>query len=223
MIRTVEPFDWLGQIRSIWPDASELREGSRVYGIKAPHVGNSLCLCVADNRTLVCDEASVIGQLVRHAASTQPHFTRSAEWKNVEHDLVAIVFDNHAGRIREATKRSKDLDKDDLFARAISSSKRWVFGLADSDDFLVRTVATCHDSASAQITASLISTSRRETLDDLRRPHKDSTADDLRIRLLAAQLVTGLRVEPGQDQVRIEPSAGVKLAELLPFIAKNGL
>ena len=44
-----------------------------------------------------------------------------------------------------------------------------------------------------------------------------------RIQELLVQLLKGLRVETQQTFVSVEPGRGVKLAELLPLIAKNGL
>lgn len=224
MVRTMEPFDWRQQVRSLWPDATEVHEGNRTFfKVKYPKLGPEPCFYVPDNRTLVCDEASVIRRIIRHTAPSATGFAHGDDWKKVEHDLIAVVLNNHNDRMRNATRRSDELDRDDFFARAMATTDRSIFGLANSDQFLFRVAAACHDSASAKSIANLVTIMCRETIDDMQKPHKDAIPDDLRMRELAIQLLKGVRVTSGGSFVYIESSLGVKLAELLPFIAKYGL
>jgi hypothetical protein len=224
MIRTLEPFDWSGELRRLWPGLTEVHEGGKTYyTVKYPKLSPEPCFYVPDNRTLVGDEGHVIRKLLRRAAPSQPGWAQHDDWKEVEPDLVAVTFDNHDGRIRQATMRSDELDKGDLFAEAMQQTDRWVFGLANSDDFLFRTVAACRDSESARKIEFLLSDLCKNTARDLEKPDKDSIPDHLREQKLVAQMLKGFRIEATGSTVRIEPKAGVKLAELLPLLAKTGL
>ena len=73
--------------------------------------------------------------------------------------------------------------------------------------------------------ARMISGLRDNTVQQLEKaasqPHKGE--DDGRCAVSAARSSRGLRVVADGSSVRIEPGAGVKLADLLPFMLKNGL
>jgi BlaR1 peptidase M56 len=224
MIRTTEPFDWHQLIRSLWPDATEVHEANRTYfKIRYPKLGKAPSLYVPDNRTVVCDEEPVIRRIIRRTIPTKPAFARETDWSRMEHDLAAVVLDNHIDQIRKATKRAEEMDSDDFFAKAMARSDRWVFGLANSDEFLIRAVANCHDSASARALATLVSTRFRETISDSEKPHQDAIPDHLRLRELGIQFMKGLHVVLESSSVRVESGLGIKLAEFLPLIATNGL
>ena len=146
------------------------------------------------------------------------------DWKKVEHDLVAVVLDNHeGGKLRNATRTTKGTAADQQFGEFLDLTSRWVMGLADADDFLPEFIATCRDPHSAQTLAKLVTNLRDACLKDMHKPHKDQIPDHLRIQELVGQIMNGMRVETGQNSVRVEPGGAVKLAELLPLIARNGL
>ncbi len=115
------------------------------------------------------------------------------------------------------------MDVEEQYAEFLESTDRWVMGMADADDFFIRFLATCRDPRSAQSIATLVTNLRDSCLKDLQKPHKDTIPDHLRIQELVGQMLKGLRVETRQTLVNVEPDRGVKLAELLPLIAKNGL
>ena len=222
-IRTVEPFEWLKLVRSWWPNAVQLQAGDKVYyKIHCPLLGPNQCFHFPDNRTVVCDEESRMLRLLGRS-SAPPEFAGGDDWKKVEHDLVAVILDNHDGRISRATKKVSKDDEEAQFEEILERSDRWIMGLADTDDFLPQFIATCHDPHSAQSLARLVTNLRDSCLRDSHDPHKDAIADHLRIQELVGQIVKGMRIEAGQTSVRVEPGGGVKLAELLPLIVKNGL
>ncbi len=225
MIRTVEPFDWLSLIRLWWPDAKEIHEGQRVYyTINAPILGpKPVCFFFPDNRTLVFDAEPVILRLIRRHAPAAAEYTHADDWRRVEHDLLAVVLDNTGGKLLQATRTTKGTAEDKQFGELIELTDRWIMGLADADDFLPQFIATCRDPQSAQTLAKLVTKLRDACLRDMGEPHKDAIPDHLRIQELAGQIMKGMRVEAGQTSVRVEPGGAVKLAELLPLIAKNGL
>jgi hypothetical protein len=224
MIRMTVDFDWTREIRFLWPDAVEIHQGNRTYlKVNRPKLGPNPCFYVADSRTVVCDEEPVIRRLLQRAAPSAPDFARGSDWKKVEHDLVAVVLDNRDGRIREATQRPVELDKDDIFSIAAAATERCVFGLANSDDFLLRTLVACHDPAGAQSIEFLISDLCRNTAKDMAKTSPESKSDDVRINELAIHVLKGFRVKAEGTTVRVEPSAGVRLAEFLALLVKNGL
>ena len=172
---------------------------------------------------LVCDdERSSFASSVALLAAA-PEFARGDDWKRVEHDLFAVILDNHDGRISRVTKKvTPDADEAQL-DECLERSDRWAMGLADTDDFLPQFIATCRDPQSVQTIAKVVRKVRDSCLEEAHKPHKDEMPDYLRYQELAVQLLKSLRVEAGQTSVRVEPGGGVKLAELLPLIAKNGL
>ena len=202
-IRTVEPFEWLKLVRSWWPNAVQLQAGNKVYyKIHCPLLGPNQCFHFPDNRTVVCDEESRMLRLLRRS-SAPPEFARGDDWKKVEHDLVAVILDNHDGRISRATKKVSKDDEEAQFEEFLERSDRWIMGLADTDDFLPQFIATCHDPHSAQTLAKLVTNLRDSCLRDSHDPHKDAIPDHLRIQELVGQIVKGMRIEAGQTSVRL--------------------
>jgi len=223
-ISTVEPFDWLKLIRSWWPDAVQLRERDKVYyKVRCPWLGQKPCFYFPDNRTMVGDEESTILRLIRRPAPATPEFARGEDWKKVEHDLFAVIFNNHDGRIREAIRKLPMDDDDKPFGEFLEHTDRWMIGLADADDFLVRFLADCHDPRSAQAVATLVTKFRDWRLQDLQKPQANTNSDHSRRLELLGQMLKGLRVATSRTSVSVEHGKGVKLADLLPLIAKNGL
>lgn len=223
-IRTVEPFDWVTLLRSWWPNATEMKEGTRVYyKVHHPPLGPNGCVFIPDNRTLVCDDERFVLPLIRRPVVGAPEFARGDDWKRVEHDLLAVILDNHDGRISRVTKKVTPDADEAQFDECLERSDRWTMGLADTDDFLPQFIATCRDPQSVQTIAKVVGKVRDSCLEEAHKPHKDEMPDYLRYQELAAHLLKNLRVEAGQTSLRVEPGGGVKLAELLPLIAKNGL
>lgn len=220
-IRTVEPFDWLKLVRSWWPNAVQVHEGEKVYyKFHYPALGPNPCFYFPDNRTVVCDEEPVILGLIRRQAPAAPEFARGDDWKKVEHDLFAVVLDNQAS---QAIRKSLSEDENQIYGEFFKPTNHWVMGLANADDFLVRLLVTCREPSSIKTIAKLVTKMRDSCLEEFHKPRKDTSHDDLRIAEYIDQILKGLRVEEEQTCVRIETSGGVKLADLLPLIAKNGL
>jgi hypothetical protein len=104
-------------------------------------------------------------------------------------------------------------------------TRQWIFGLEDADDFLVRGFVTCLDQSDGATLAKMFEELRVNTAQqiekDASQPHKGD--HDAQICGLGGQVMSGLRVLVDGSSVRIEPRTGVKLADLLPFMLKNGL
>jgi hypothetical protein len=176
---------------------------------------------IPDDRTLVCDEEEVLRRLIRREPPAAPEFTRLAEWKTVEHDLFAMVFDNHDGRLSQAVTKLNDVGEDDPVVGFLKTTKRWVFGLEDADDFRVRVSASCHDQSACTTLAGAISGLRDNTVWQLEKALETPEGDDIaRLCRLSGQVMRGLRVAPEETSIRIEPSPGVKLADLLPLVLR---
>ncbi len=223
-IRTVEPFDWLKLIRSWWPNTVQLREGDKdYYKIHYPQLGPNPCCYFPDNRTVVCDEEAIILGLIRRQTPSAPEFTRGDDWQRVEHNLLAVILDNHEGRISRVTKKVSKDDEEAQYDEFLELSDRWVMGLADADDFLIRFIATCRDPRAAQTIAKLVTNLRDSCLKELGKPHEDTVPEHLRIGEHLGQILKNLRVEAGHTTVSVEHGGGIKLADLLPLIAENGL
>ena len=223
-IRTVEPFDWLALLRSWWPNATEVKEGTRIYyKIHLPQLGPNGCFFIPDKRTLVCDEERFILPMIRRPVPVAPEYARGDDWKRVEHDLLAVLLDNHDGRISRVVKKIQTDADEAQFVKFLEPTERCIMSLGDADDFFIRFQAICHDPRSTQTMAKLVTDLRDTCLRNFQRPLKDAIPDLLRIQELLVQLLKGLRVETQQTFVSVEPGRGVKLAELLPLIAKNGL
>lgn len=199
------------------------REWRSLLQDQLPETRQEPLLLLPDNRTLVCDEESTILRLIRRQAAPSPPFARGDDWKKVEHDLFAVILDNHDGRIRQATRKVIEVEEEDQVGEFLEPTDRWVIGLADADDFLVRFIATCRDPHSTQTIAKLITNLRDSCLNNLRKPHMDTIPDHILIQGFADQILKGLRVEAGDNQVLVGHGGGVKLADLLPLVPKNGL
>ena len=217
-IRTVEPFDWLKLVRSLWPDAVQIQEGDKAYyKVKFPVLGPNPCFYIPDNRTVVCGEEALIRSLIRRQAPAAPEFARGSDWKTVEHCLLAVVLGKHAS---QAIRKSLSEDENQIYGEFFKPTNHWVMGLANADDFLVRLLVTCRDPSTIKPIAKLVTKLRDSCLDMFHKPQKDTSPDDLRIAEYIDQILNGLRVEEEQTSVRIETSGGVKLADFLPLIAK---
>jgi hypothetical protein len=229
MIRTVKPFDWVNLLRSCWPELIKAKEGSRTYyKLKpgsAPNLSKAPAFLIPDDRTVIFDDEDVLLRLIRRDSPAKPEFTRGADWKKVEHDLFAVVFDNHDGRLQRAVAKLKDVGEEDTVVEFLKLSREWIFGLEDADDFLVRMTVACHDQSAGATLAKMISNLRDNTVLQLEKAasqqHKGE--DDGPLCRLGGQVMRGLRVAADGSSVRIEPGAGVKLADLLPLWLKNGM
>jgi hypothetical protein len=229
MFRTVKPFDWVNLLRSYWPELIEAREGSRTYyKLKpgsAPSLSKAPAFLIPDDRTIIFDDEDVLLRVIRRDSPAPPDFARSADWKRVERDLFAVVFDNHDGRLQRAVAKLKDVGKDDPVVEFLKLTRHWIFGLEDADDFLVRMSVACHDQSAGATLTKMISGLRDNTVHQLEKaasqPHKGE--EDGQMCGLGGQVMRGLRVVVEGSSVRIEPSAGVRLADLLPLMLKNGL
>ena len=229
MIRTVKPFDWATLLRSYWPELIEAREGRRTYyKLKpgsAPNLAKAPAFLIPDDRTIIFDDEDVILRLIRRDSPGKPDFARHADWKKVEHDLFAVIFDNNDGRLQRAVTKVKNVDEDDPIVESLKLTRQWIFALENSDDFLVRMFVACHDESAAATLAGRVRIQRGSTIKQLEtaasQPHKGDEVD--RACLFGGRAIRGLRVIAEGSSVRIEPGAGVKLADLLPFMLKNGL
>jgi hypothetical protein len=220
-VRTIQPFDWVGYLRSLWPAAEELREGTGLfYRVKCPQIGPSACFYVPDNRTVVMDGEDVIRRLLRRDRPTVPEFARGADWKKVEHDIIAIVIDNHDERIRRSTRKLVD---DEEFGKFLDYSTRWVAGLVDSDEFRFRVTAVGRDAESTRVMATLISKLRDDGLKELAKEHKDIGPEEIRILEFLRKMLPTFRVLTDSTSVAFELAGGVKLVDILPLLAKSGL
>ena len=229
MFRTVKPFDWAKLLRSCWPELIEAREGSRVYyKLKpgsAPALAKAPAFLIPDDRTIIFDDEDVLLRLIRRETPTKPGFAHGADWKRVERDLFAVVFDNHDGRLQRAVTKLKDVGEADPVVEFLKPTREWIVGLEDADDFLVRMFVACHDQSAGATLARLISGLRDNTVQTLKNTASQLTKDeeDARVCELGGQVTRGFRVVADGSSVRVEPSSGVKLADLLPFMLKNGL
>jgi beta-lactamase regulating signal transducer with metallopeptidase domain len=221
-IRTVGPFDWLTYLRSLWPSAVELREGSKVfYGVKCPWLGPNLsCFYAPDDRTVVMGEEASIRRLLRRENPGVPEFARGADWKRVEHDLIAIAIDNHDEQIKRATRKLTDEEE---FGKFLDHSNRWVCGLADSDELRLKVTATGRDPDSTQAMAALIAKLRDDGLKEMDKEHKGLKAEEVRMFGYLQQLLREFRITTDRDSLAILLAADVKLADLVPLLAQNGL
>jgi hypothetical protein len=230
MFRTVKPFDWAKLLRSYWPELIEAREGSRVYyKLKpgsAPALAKAPAFLIPDERTIIFDDEDVLLRLIRRGYPTAPDFARGADWKKAEHDLFAVVFDNHDGRLQRAVTKLKDVGKEDPVVEFLKLTRQWIFGLEDADDFLVRGFVSCHDQSDGATLARTFEELRVKAAQQVEQaasqPHKGDDVGE-RVARFGGQVMSRLRVLADGSSVRIEPGAGVKLVDLLPFMVKNGL
>ncbi|MGZ3269918.1 MAG: hypothetical protein ACXU71_02955, partial [Croceibacterium sp.] len=77
-------------------------------GDRVGALGRAPAFYIPDSRTLVSDEEDNLRRLIRPDTPTLPNFARRAEWKGVERDLVAVVLDDHDGRLTRATRKTID-------------------------------------------------------------------------------------------------------------------
>jgi beta-lactamase regulating signal transducer with metallopeptidase domain len=224
MIRSVSPFDWVKLIRSSWPNAVEQQAGNRVYySVKDRKLDTNGIFHAPDNRTLVFGQERCLLRLLRRNAPVAPVFTRGDDWKKVEHDLFAVVMDNHGDRIGEATRSSVREDGEDRFSQLLESTDHWIMGLADADEFVLRFLADCHNSRDTQIVSRLVANLRDSWLKDLQKPHINSNIEHIQMCNYFKACLKQFQVENAQTSVKVELGGDVKLADLLPLIAKNGL
>lgn len=228
-VRTVEPFDWRAQLREWWPDLEEMHEGSRVYyKLKPganPMLGKAPSFLVVDDRTLVCDEEPVILSLIRRDVPSPPGFAHSADWERVQHDLFAAALNDHDGRLSRVTRRTVEPGEADDFPDFVEGTDRWVFGLADADEFLLRASAACRDSRIAEALTRRVTNLCNTWIDELEnlKPENNTHVYDVvRYAALGSQVLKGLRISVRGSTVQVEPGPGVELAELLPLIVRNG-
>ncbi len=161
-IRTVEPFDWLALLRSWWPNATEVKVGTRVYyKIHYPPLGPNGCFFIPDRRTLVCDEEKFILPMIRRPVPAAPEYARGDDWKRVEQDLLAVILDNYNGRISRVIKKTAPDEDEAYYYEFLERSDRWTMGLADTDDFLPQFIATCSDPRSTQTIYGVVKKSAR--------------------------------------------------------------
>jgi hypothetical protein len=220
-IRTIDPFDWLAYLRTLWPTAIELHEGTRVfYKVKCPWLGPNPCFYIADNRTLVGDEEEAIRLLLRRDKPAAPGFVLGADWKKVEHDLIAIAIDNHDERIKRSTRKLHDGEE---FGKFLEKSVRWVGGLADSDEFRFGVTVTGRDEASAESIATLLSKLRYDVQKELLIGPKDKDPELIPNLRNLQRIVRGVGITTHDASVAFELAGGVKLADLLPLLPKRGL
>jgi hypothetical protein len=230
MIRTVQPFDWRKMLMAWWPDVMELHEGSRTYYKLKPgtahKLGKSPSFLIGDDRTLVTDEEGAILRLIRRDAPSLPGFARGPEWKRIERDLIAIALDDHDGRTTRATKNTSDNAGSDPFAELIERTDHAILGLAESDDFLLRAVLVCRDPklvAALHRRAENLRQTAIVSLADVEIKKTSQDPDLVQFSRMAKQVLEGLRVSHHGSEVEIEPAPGVKLADFLPLIARDGL
>ncbi len=229
MFQTVKPFDWAKLLRSYWPELIEAREGSRVYyKLKpgsAPNLAKAPAFLIPDDRTIVFDDEDVLLRLIRRKTPTAPDFARGDDWKKVEHDLFAVVFDNHDGRLQRAVTKLNDEGEDAMVVEFLKQTRQWIFGLEDADDFLVRGFVSCHDQSDGATLAKMFEEIRVNTVQQIEKaaskPHKGD--HDAEMCGLGGQVMRSLRVVADGSSFYIEPAQGVKLADLLPWMLKNGL
>jgi hypothetical protein len=229
VIKTVNPFDWPGYLRSRWPDLIKATEGGRAYyKLKprtAPQIAKAPAFLIPDNRTLVFEEEDVLLRLMHRDSQLKPGFAGSPDWKKVESDLFAFVFDNHDGRLQRAVTKLKSVDQDDAVVEFLKPTRECVIGLENADDFLLRMFVACHDQIAGSTLFKLISGLRDRTVQTLGNTASrlSKGEEDGRACILGGQVTRGFRVVADGSSVRVEPVAGVKLADLLPFMLKNGL
>ena len=141
-----------------------------------PTLAKAPAFLIPDDRTIVFDDEDVMLRLIRRDSPAKPDFARGADWKKVEHDLFAVVFDNHDGRLQRAVTKLKDVGEDDPVVEFLKLTRQWIFGLEDADDFLVRGFVTCHDQSDGATLAGMLSELRDNTVKQLKKaasqPHK---------------------------------------------------
>ena len=214
-IRTVEPFDWRKLLITWWPDIMERQEGNRVYYTlkpgTAPHWArppHSTSLTAGPWSPMRSrSSSSSSGREIRPC----PHSPISADWKRVERDLVAVVLDDHDGRLSRATRKTIETAEPDSFLEFIEGTDHWVFGLADADDFLFRAVAACRDPRIVGPLTRRAENLRQTTIVDLEKVDPKKALEvygSARIAELARQVLGGLRISSRKTSVEIEPGPG---------------
>jgi beta-lactamase regulating signal transducer with metallopeptidase domain len=102
MVRTVHPFDWKAQMRTLFPTHEEVHCSGGAYGKVVPDPKRPLPLrglswCVVDDRTIVFTGEEQLRQIIEHKRPARPAAAWSDAWKQVEHGLLAVVIDDADG------------------------------------------------------------------------------------------------------------------------------
>jgi hypothetical protein len=180
-----------------------------------PQIARALCIPAPKCPLKVEEIEQVSGSLSLNRVTTK-------EGKELRRFILHCVM--YHGRLQKVVTKLKDVGKEDPVVEFLKLTREWIFGLEDADDLLVRAFAACHDQSAGATLARMITELRDNTVQQMEKaaskPHRGD--HDAEMCGLGGQVTRGLRVVADGSSVRIEPGAGVKLADLLPFMLKNG-
>jgi beta-lactamase regulating signal transducer with metallopeptidase domain len=203
MVRTVVDFDWKKFIAELAipgspPQLLEVPfEGATYYKTsKGSWYGPAgTTFYFPDARTMVQLDEPRIQRLIRVKNRKEfPICTRGSDWARVESALVAVVIDNHDGRLRLDAEAESPNDL--RIAKALQSAGRWIIGIDGGEALVVRGFATCGDGEKAAAVAKELESVIDHAKADLLRV-RDHSASGIpepvqRARATAIELATKL-------------------------------
>jgi beta-lactamase regulating signal transducer with metallopeptidase domain len=226
MVRTTEPFDWKAQIQAWLPGMTEVHEGSHVYYRlpSFPFLGPNGGAYFPDDRTMVIDQEKKLLSLLRRAAPAPPAYAQGADWGQVHRGLVAWALDNRDGQWARELKEDAADPAEVQFAKLFEHADRWVFGVGDADEFVLRAIASCGNDqareATTRATELLLKTCRELVAQPDPAAAKDPQADQE--DHLVEALLTGSHVEREGFSVLFRSSSATKLVDLFALVLSGG-
>jgi hypothetical protein len=196
LLRTTRDFDWKKLLAALFPKTEEVRtEHGSYFRVRGPVLGllggfrskegPVLCYHIADARTVVVGNEADMRRRLSGERAAPPQHAWAAEWKAVEHDLIALAYDG-----RDKTwlqQRAKPMDAEETALVGIAEKlTAFAYGFSATDGLSATAAVGCATGEEAKQVQRLIAELFKK--DGLLRVKMqaagDQEADDLLIRAL---------------------------------------
>jgi len=220
--RTVAPFDCLAFLRQWRFDFVEARHGGRVYykltGPLAGAIGPNPCVCLLDDRTVVCDEEEAIRTFLGRGPSQPPACIRGPGWERASRGLLAVAISNEDG----AFAKQYDLGRpDDAVALSLFKDvSHWTFWVDDANSIALHAAADCRSGEVSKAISGVIDSLLKSARAGMEQPDPAALAvgaHEREYRMIKA-LLANIRVEHTERSVELLTDGFGTLAEIGSFI-----
>jgi len=217
-------------IRKWWPELTEIRIGDqRYYKLKPskkaePLLGKEPCFLFPDDRTIVYYEEPDMRAILSNDPGNLPKLATLPEWETAAQAMACVALDNRDQRILEATRRTTEIDRDDLFHNVMSNSNFIFTSLSVADSRAFQCTAQCNSEEQARKLSDRFQVARQEYLKILE-GSKKPTANDLDSEMAGLggsmqSLLTNLKISSQGNVTRLESGETKEVRRLLPlFVA----
>lgn len=229
MIRINHEFDWLKLMRQLDPKTEEVRHGDRVYyrshferllgEISATPPKATFGYFMPDKRTLAFLQEKTLPAFVNGKSVQRPHFSWDADWKRVEHGLIAVAIDN-----RWAKELSKEqIDCDPEWSSIVQNTAAMVAGASCKDGIDLQAHLRGKDRAACDQIAKDIKAKLGQLRREIAQSPKDVPEDeaDALDALWCKQILEHVRIERCETAVRLHTMAKLNLADVVKCLTKE--